>query len=135
MANRKNTLLTRAELRFMNIIWENDESTIRDIRENMPDGENIPYTTVATIVRVLAKKGFLHQRLQGKTMYYKAAVDKRDYESRTIDQMVKNLFNSTPVSLATRLIDDHDLTAEELAEIKAILDRKLEDESRKKSSA
>jgi len=135
MANRKNALLTQAELKFMNIIWESHESTIRDIRENIPNGEKIPYTTVATIVRVLAKKGFLNQRLQGKTMYYRPAIDKRDYESRTIDQMVKNLFNSTPVSLATRLIDDHDLTNEELAEIKAILDRKLEEDTRKNSSA
>lgn len=135
MANRKNTLLTQAELRFMNIIWERGESTIREIRAHTPDGENIPYTTVATIVRILARKHFLHQRLQGKTMYYRPAIDKRDYESRSIDKIVKSLFNSTPVSLATRLIDDHDLTTEELAEIKAALDRKLENETGNNSSA
>lgn len=125
MANKKSELLTQAELRLMNIFWERGESSIREVRDSITNGEMIPYTTVAAIVRILAKKNFLHQRLEGKTLYYLPTVDKEVYESKTIDQIVEKLFNNTPVSLAMRLIDDHDLTVEELAEIKSALDKKL----------
>lgn len=131
MANKKSELLTQAELKIMNIIWERGESTVREVRESITDGENIPYTTIAAIIRILAKKNFLKQRLAGKTMYYRPDINKKDYESKTINQMVEKLFNNTPVSLATRLIDDHDLTKEELAEIKAALDRKLKNKTGK----
>ena len=126
MANKKSGLLTQAELSLMNVFWERGESSIRQVRQHITNGETIPYTTVAAIVRILAKKNFLHQRLDGKTIYYKPAIIKKDYESRTVDQLVKRLFNNIPVNLALRLIDDHDLTAEEIIEIKSMLDSKLE---------
>lgn len=126
MANKKNGLLTQAELRLMNVFWESGESSIRQARQNITNGESIPYTTVAAIVRILAKKNFLLQRHVGKTIYYKPAVTKKEYESRTVEQLVKKLFNNTPVNLALRLLDDHDLSEEELVELKSMLDRKLE---------
>lgn len=125
MPNIKNELLTQAELKLMNLLWELGETTVRGVKNHMSDGESIPYTTIAAVIRLLAKKGYLHQRLQGKTLYYSPAVEKQDYESRTISHIVDSLFSGATLALATRLIDDKDLSLEELRKIRDELDKKL----------
>ncbi|PCI76723.1 MAG: transcriptional regulator [SAR86 cluster bacterium] len=125
MANKKNELLTQTELSLMNLLWELGESTVRQVRGSMSNAEEIPYTTVAAVIRLLDKKGFLESRLVGNTLHYSPAVEKQEYEAKAINQIVEKLFNGAPVALATRLIDDQNLSKEELQLVRDELDRKL----------
>ncbi len=125
MANKKSELLTQTELVFMKLIWLLGEATVREVRAAMDNAEDVPYTTVAAVIRLLAKKGFLSSRQQGNTLHYSPTVSKSEYENKAITQIVDKLFDGAPVDLATRLIDDHKLTADELKMIHRDLARKI----------
>jgi predicted transcriptional regulator len=60
----------------------------------------------------------------GKGHLYSPQVSKQDYESRTLGHVMGKLFENTPVALVARLIDDHKLSAEEIAELKQLLDKR-----------
>ncbi len=127
MGNKKTELLTQTELEFMKLIWGLGESTVRQVRGAMTNAEDVPYTTVAAVIRLLAKKGFLDSRMVGKTLHYSPAVSRSEYESKAITQIVERLFDGAPVDLATRLIDDHEFSPEELKMIQTDLSKKIKE--------
>ena len=51
--------LTERELEVMHVFWNRGESTVADVRDALgPSGLDRAYTTVATLVRILADKKF-----------------------------------------------------------------------------
>ncbi len=125
MGNKKTELLTQTELVFMQLIWSLGETTVRAVRSKLEEPEQVPYTTVAAVIRLLASKGFLNARKEGKALLYSPAVTKDDYECKAVSQIVDKLFNGEAVDLATRLIDSEDLTLEEMETIREELARKI----------
>ncbi len=117
-------LLTETELELMLILWKLQEATVHDVIAALPESRVMAYTTASTIVRILEKKGFVASRKEGKAHYYSAKLSKKDYESRTLGHVVGRLFENTPAALVARLIDDHKLSAEEVAELKRLLDKR-----------
>src|ERR1700757_4509860 len=70
--------LTERELEVMHEFWNRGESTVADVRDALASaGLDRAYTTVATLVRILADKGFLVQTNQERPFSYRPA---RSYE-------------------------------------------------------
>lgn len=126
---KKNELLTEVELEFMTHLWELGEGTVRDVIANLAPDRNLAYTSAATILRILEQKEFVLSKKLGKTFVYRPAIEKDKYQSRSLKNLSEKLFDDTPVSLVARLVDDYGLSEEALEEIRALLDRRLKDDT------
>jgi predicted transcriptional regulator len=115
-------LLTDAELELMLILWKLEEASVHDVIAALPESRSMAYTTASTIIRILEKKGFVANRKQGKAHLYSPTLSKKDYESKTLNEVVGRLFENTPAALIARLIDDHALSGDDIAELKRLLD-------------
>lgn len=126
--NRKKDVkqLTAVELELMTIMWELEEASVSDVLEKVAESRKMAYTSAATIMKILVEKKFLKSRKQGKTYIYRVAVSKASYESRSINRILKSLFNDAPVAMVARLVDDENVSQEQLEEIRKLLDRRLE---------
>ena len=124
MEDSAKSLLTDTELELMLILWKLGEASVHDVIAALPPTRNMAYTTASTIIRILEKKGFVANRKVGKAHLYSPTLTKQEYESRTLGHVVGRLFGNTPAALVARLIDDRKLTAEEIAELKQLLDRR-----------
>jgi len=124
MEEAGNTLLTDAELELMLILWKLEEGSVHEVLAIASGRRKIAYTTVSTIIRILEKKGFVSSRKQGKAHIYSPLLTKKEYQGRTLGNVVETLFDNTPVSLFARMIDDKRLSAEEIAEIKKLLEER-----------
>ena len=92
--------LTRAEDQIMQIVWRLKTVFIRDIIEELP-APKPHYNTVATIVKILVKKGFLKAELLGNTHQYNAIIGFEDYREKHLVNIKKNYFgNSLPNMIA-----------------------------------
>lgn len=129
MKKKKNDLLTEVELEFMNELWALGEGTVRDVLERLPEDRNLAYTSGATILRILEQKDFVTSRKEGKRHVYVPALTKDTYQSRSLRDLSEKLFDDTPASLVARLVDDDALTEEALGQIRALVDRRLKNDS------
>lgn len=129
MKKKKSDLLTEVELEFMNELWALGEGTVRDVLERLPEDRNLAYTSGATILRILEQKGFVTSRKEGKSHVYIPALAKDAYQSRSLKHLSAKLFDDTPASLVAALVNDEDLTEEALGQIRALVDRRLKDDS------
>ena len=130
MRKRKNAnLLTDVELEFMNELWALEEGSVREVLERLPPERNLAYTSGATILRILDEKGFVKSRKEGKTLVYTPLLEKNKYQTRSLQNLSRTLFDDTPASMVARLVDDAGLTASDLEDIRALVERRLQDVS------
>lgn len=126
---KKSELLTEVELEFMNELWALGEGTVRDVLEQLPEDRNLAYTSAATILRILEQKEFVSSRKEGKRHVYVPALGKDAYQSRSLKNLSAKLFDDAPASLVARLVNDEELTDEALGQIRALVDRRLKNDT------
>ncbi|SLN28337.1 Methicillin resistance regulatory protein MecI [Pseudoruegeria aquimaris] len=128
MRKKKNSeFLTEVELEFMSELWELGEGSVRDVLERLAPERNLAYTSGATILRILEKKGFVKSTKQGKTFIYRPLLTKDAYQSKSLKNLSEKLFDDTPASLVARLVDDFELSDNDFEELRALLDRRMKD--------
>lgn len=130
MRKRKATnLLTEVELEFMNELWTLGEGTVRDVLGQLPPERGLAYTSGATVLRILEEKGFVSSRKHNKSLIYTPLLAKNAYQMRSLKNLSQTLFDNTPSTLVARLVDDEGLTEADLEEIRALVERRLQDDS------
>ena len=129
MTRKKNVsegrLLTEVELEMMRIIWEQGESTVKEVLEALSSSRDLAYTSVATILKILEKKKVLTSRRDDRAHVYSPLVPKSAYESKSVNHLVEKLFEGTSSSLVVKLLNESNLTLEELKSIRCVLNEKM----------
>lgn len=123
------SLLTEVELEFMTELWDLGEGSVREVLAKLPEDRDLAYTSGATILRILEEKGFVKSRKDGKSLIYTPLLAKDTYQSRSLQNLSRTLFDDTPATLVARLVDDAKLTDADLEEIRALVERRLQDAS------
>ncbi len=130
MRRKKNRhLLTEVELEFMTELWALGEASVKEVLASLSEERNLAYTSGATILRILEEKGFVVSRKEGKSLIYKPLLAKDQYQKRSLQNLSRTLFDDTPATLVARLVDDEGLSEADLEEIRALVERRLHDDS------
>ena len=114
--------LTRVEERIMQILWKIRKGFVKDVIEQIPDDPKPPYNTISSVVRILAKKGYLHFKAYGKTYEYYPAISKHEYRTRQIKKIMSGYFGNSPASLFSFIVKEEDLSKKEIDELKKMID-------------
>jgi predicted transcriptional regulator len=113
------------ELDVMAVLWELGSGTVSEVRDRLP--ADLAYTTVLTILRNLEAKGFLRHEEEGKAHRYFPLVQRNAAERSAVARLVERLFQGSPELLLTRLVDDHDLSPEQLKRMRRRLKQRLQE--------
>ena len=122
-----NSLLTEVELEFMTVVWATGGGTVRDLSAELNKLQERAYTSVATVLKIMEQKGFLSSERLDRSLVYRPAIPKADYQKTTLKNLSSKLFNDTPAALVARLVDDEEVTDEMLVEMRALLNERLGD--------
>jgi predicted transcriptional regulator len=116
--------LTRAEMDVMNVLWDSPLAlTINDIVERYSNPKPA-YTTVATFLKILDAKGYVeHKRKEetGRTFFYSPMMSREKYITHVLNDVKDTLFGSSTKRLCSFLIQNDDLSEEDLREILALI--------------
>ncbi|HET9056491.1 MAG TPA: BlaI/MecI/CopY family transcriptional regulator [Chitinophagaceae bacterium] len=115
--------LTPQEEKALQAVFKAGEGSIKTILENMDEG--LPYTTVASTIKNLEKKGFLHSRMLGNTYVYKPAVSEEEFKKKFMSGVVRNYFDNSYKQLVNFFVEQKKLTPKELKEIIDMIERKI----------
>ena len=117
--------LTRAEMDVMNVLWDAEHAlTVNEIVEGYAEPRPA-YTTVATFLKILEAQGYVeHKRKEetGRTFYYSPMLSREKYTRHVVNDVKDTLFGSSAKSFCSFLIQDEELTDEELKEILELID-------------
>jgi predicted transcriptional regulator len=115
--------LTPPEEQAMQAIWKTGEGHVKLFVENIPDPKP-PYTTLASTIKNLEKKGYLASRLIGNTYLYKPLIGEEEYKNKFLSTVVQNYFASSYKNLVNFFVEHQKLSAQELKEIIKMIEEK-----------
>lgn len=127
MPRHKVSSLTDLELDVMNIVWKQGSATVRQIVEALHAQRPLAYTTIQTVLTILTQKGFVEYTPQGRAYVYHPVVDPDGVRRETVAAVVKKLFEGSTRSLILHLIESESLTVAEAAELRRLLDQKVQE--------
>jgi BlaI family transcriptional regulator, penicillinase repressor len=114
--------LTERELEVMHVFWSWGESTVAQVRDLLAEsGLDRAYTTVATLVRILADKQFLIQTNQERPFSYRPSRSHEDVSRKLLGELLDRVFRGSREQLLVRLMEQKALTAKERALLGDIL--------------
>jgi BlaI family transcriptional regulator, penicillinase repressor len=111
------------ELDVMTVLWAHGSGTVAEVRDRLPAA--LAYTTVLTILRNLEAKGFVRHQEEGKAHRYLPLVQRADASRSALDTLIGKLFGGSPAGLVTQLVDDNDLSSDEMQRLHALLTQRL----------
>ena len=114
---RPSSTLTEHELEIMKIVWQHDTSTVRDVYEALLEKRKVAYTTVMTIMKVLEQKKYLKKSQAERAYVYRPAQPQRQVVGAMVRDFVNRVFNGSASPLLVHLVEEHDLSREDLEEI------------------
>ena len=117
---------TDRELDLMTVLWERGPSTVAEVRDALED--DLAYTTVLTLLRVLEEKGRVGHTEEGRAHRYHPLVERHAAGSSALRRLTRKLFRGSPELLLTQLVEDRGLTGDELRRMRQLLDERLREE-------
>lgn len=108
--------LTKAEEKAMQILWSIEKGLIRDV-VNEYEEPKPAYTTVATIFKILEKKGFVGRTPIANSHEYYPLIQKQEYTRGFMKSFVKNYFSDSFKNMVSEFSSQEDMTTKEMEEI------------------
>lgn len=113
--------LTEAEQRIMTVLWARGEASVQDVTDALKARHALAYTTVLTTMRVMADKGYLGFRKEGRAHFYWPLIKQAGVRRKALRSLLTSFFDGSPQSLAQHLVDDEKLTLADIESLRARL--------------
>ncbi|HUD54787.1 MAG TPA: BlaI/MecI/CopY family transcriptional regulator [Terracidiphilus sp.] len=118
MPPKKSNTLTEAELRLMKILWRRGDSAVTDLVAAMPEGETLAYNSVLTTIRILEQKGYVEHRQEGRAFVYRPCIAEHEASRTEVRHVLNRFFGNSRELLLLSLLDDEDLSLDELQRLR-----------------
>jgi len=116
--------LTKAEEQLMKFLWKKERAYLKDLVDEYPEPKPA-YTTISTVVNVLVKKGWIGFEKRGNAREYFPLLGRQKYLKTTFRGLLSGFFNDSPKQFASFFAQSDDITAEELKEIRQLIDEEI----------
>lgn len=117
MARPRHKNPTPAELEVLQIIWEHGPCTVREVMNLISPKRPRAYTSVMSLMNVMADKGMLKQKAEGKAFVYSEKISRDKTQSRMLGDLLNRAFDGSASALVTHLLRQAKPNSEELEEI------------------
>lgn len=126
---------TDGELEILRALWEHGTSPLGTICEALRRDRDVATTTVATMLRVMHDKGLVRRKQAARGLQWSAAVTQSAAAKSMVGKLVDGIFEGSAGRLAAHLVEAGQLSPEELAELRKLIDSNSNHSSRKAAKA
>lgn len=123
MPNRPPKKPTDAELEILHVLWAKGQATVRQVLNELLQVREVGYTTVLKQMQILAEKGLVTRDETVRPQVYRAANTLKSTQRQVMDDVLERVFKGSPGRLVVQALSSKTTTAEELREIRELLDR------------
>jgi len=108
--------LTVQEEEAMQAVWQCKIGFIKEFLDLMTEPKP-PYTTLASTIKNLERKGFLKSQKMGNSYRYSPTIIEEDYKKRFMNGFVSDYFQNSYKELVTFFAKEKKISASELKDI------------------
>lgn len=109
--------LTIQEEEAMQLVWRTGGGFIKELLDQMPEAEKVPYTTLASTIRKLEQGGFVKGVKYANAYRYEPLIQEETYKKAFMNGFVSDYFKNSYKELVSFFAKEEKISAEELDEI------------------
>jgi predicted transcriptional regulator len=130
MARAESEYPTELELEILKVLWAESPLPVRDVRTKLESeaGRPLAHSSVITMLNIMHRKGFLRRVKDGKAFLFSPKVEKQQVTGKIAGDLVSRVFDGSPTALMLNLLETSDVDAEELAELRRLINRKAKEQ-------
>ncbi|MEM8984312.1 MAG: BlaI/MecI/CopY family transcriptional regulator [Pseudomonadota bacterium] len=121
MARKRTAELTDAEHRIMTVLWAAGEATVRQVTDALDAEHGLAYTTVLTTIGIMADKGYVEFRKEGRAHVYRPLISREGAQRKALGSLLLALFEGSAQQLAQRLVADEQLSLDDIEALRTEL--------------
>lgn len=117
--------LSRSEMEVARVLWELKSATVREVFEAIANSTSreMDFSTVQTYLRRLESKGYAKTTLKGRAKVYSPKARPATVIRETVSDFVERLFGGDAMPLMRHLIEDRNVSEEEIDQLKSLIDQ------------
>ena len=112
-------VLHRLDLEVMKEVWKLGQATVNDVLDNID--RKLAYTTIASTMKSLEKKGFLSYQVVGRTFLYKPLVKESEFSHSMLSNLLERFFDNSAEKLVNTLLEVEQLDATEYERLQQLI--------------
>jgi BlaI family penicillinase repressor len=129
MARPSSRYPTELELEILKILWRGGPCLGRQVRDALVPFRDLAYTSVMTILGIMARKGYVRRSKGALGYVYRASISEELATKRMFGDMMDRLFGGSAVAVMQHLVETSDLDDEELRQLRHLIGRKAKEQS------
>jgi BlaI family penicillinase repressor len=114
--------LGKVELEIYQIVVRLGTASVQDVVNEINRDRKTAYTSVMTLMKNLADKGFLSFEKSGKKYLYRPKVAPEDLQQSLLERTLDRVFEGSAVDLVQSLVNSERVSTDELVQIRKLLD-------------
>jgi len=122
--SKKKYELTEGEWAIIEAVWSNEPCAAPTVQEELEGRKGWSYSTVKTMMDRMVGKGLLRTERIRNLILYRSAVTRKDAQRSEIMRTVKRAFDGALTPMMQFLLDDNNLSPEQLKELEAMIKSK-----------
>jgi BlaI family penicillinase repressor len=122
MSSNKTIKPTESELEILQVLWEKETATVREVHDEISKTKDIGYTTALKLLQIMFEKGLVSRDDSSKTHIYRPAVSREKTQKHLLGKMIDNVFSGSSSELVMQALGNHKTSKKELDEIQKLLD-------------
>jgi predicted transcriptional regulator len=112
---------TKSELAILRALWSSGPSTVREVHDRLSGDRTVAYTTTLKTLQVMQAKGLVLREERGTQHLYRARDPERHMQRRLVTELLDRAFGGSTKQLVIQALASRRASAEELDEIRRIL--------------
>jgi predicted transcriptional regulator len=108
---------------IMQVLWSCKEATVAELQQQLETSSPLAYTTVATMLGRLERRGLVTHRTEGRTFIYRPTVTEDDVGRSVVGELLESVFGGSPTEMVSQLLESDYVDADELNRIKELVRR------------
>ncbi len=121
---------TELELDILKVLWAESPLPVRDVRARLEQqaGRELSHSSVITMLNIMVRKGYLRRKKDGKAFLFSPKVEKKRVTGGMASDLLSRVFDGSASALVLNMIETADLDADELAELRRLINRKAKEQ-------
>jgi predicted transcriptional regulator len=125
---------TDAELAILRVLWQLGPSTVRQVHDVLIRERPTAYTTALKLLQIMAEKGLVSRDERERTHVYHPRLSEDQTQRQLVRDLLDRAFGGSPSKLVMQALATRRASAEELGEIRRLLDSRKDKDKDKEDS-
>ena len=113
---------TDAEIEILKVLWRRGASTVREVFDALGEVKTTGYTTVLKTMQIMSEKGLVTRDETERAHRYEAAFAEELTQRQMVGDLLRRVFDGSAKKLVLQALSTERATADELTEIRRMLD-------------